>query len=186
MDGVKIPEKVILKEPAFLEMIIGSAEVFHQECFGLLLGYKAEGVIIVEDAQVVQSARRTPYHVEPVAKRIKRIEKLIRSMGMEYKILGDFHSHTQVGADPARPIPSGEDINDMVPDNLYIIIAINYLKEKEMVWSYSKEEKVLRGTLENFLFEISAYYCFGEDKFKKIDIKCPFASALEPYRHEKK
>lgn len=186
MNETKIPEKVILKEPAFFDMIIGSAEVFHQECFGLLLGYKTEEIIIVEDAQVVQSARRTPYHVEPVAKRIKRIEKLIKSMGMEYKILGDFHSHTQIGADPARPTPSPEDISDMVPGNLYLIIAINYLKEKDIIWFYSKEEKILRGSLEEFLFEISAYYSFGENRYKKIDIKCPFASALEPYRHQKK
>ncbi len=181
---MKIPEKLILKEPAFLEIILGSAEVFHQECFGLLLGYKTENIIIVEDAQVIQSARRTPYHVEPVARRIKRIEKLLKSIGMEYAIVGDFHSHTQIGADPARPNPSGEDIADMEPGNVYLIVAINYLKEKVVNWVYSQEEKILKGSLENFLFEISAYYCFEENKYKKIDIICPFVTSLEPDRHK--
>lgn len=175
---MKIPEKLILKEPAFLEIILGSAEVFHQECFGLLLGYKTEKVIIAHDAQIIQSARRTPYHVEPVAKRIKRIEKLLKSIGMEYEVVGDFHSHTQIGADPARPFPSGDDIVDMKPGNVYLIVAINYLKEKIINWFYSKEEKILKGSLENFLFEICAYYCFEENKFKRIDIIFPFMSSL--------
>lgn len=180
------PSKLILKEPAFLEIIIGAAEVFHQECFGLLLGYKTRNAIIVEDAQIVQSARRTPFHVEPIAKRIKRIEKLIKSIGMEMEIIGDFHSHTQIGADPARPIPSGDDIADMEPENAYIIVAVNYLKGNPLTWSYLSKSKTLKGSLENFIFEISAYYCFEENKYKKMEIRCPFVTALEPYWHKEK
>lgn len=177
-------DKLILKEPAFFEMIMGAVEVFHQECFGLLIGYKTRSAIIVEDAQIIQSARRTPFNIEPVARRIKRIEKLIKSTGLEMEILGDFHSHTQIGADLARPIPSGEDIADMQPGNVYIIIAINYLRGSPLTWFYSSKTKILKGSLENFIFEISGYYCFAENKYKKMEIKSPFVTALEPYGHE--
>lgn len=186
MNRPQLPERLVLKEYAFLEIVIGAVEVFHQECFGLILGYKTEHALIVEDAQVVQSARRTPFHVEPVAKRIKRIENLVKSIGIEMGIIGDFHSHTQIGADPARPTPSGEDIADMEPGNAYLIIAINRLKGSPVIWTYSEKTKILKGSIENLLFEISAYYCFRENQYKKLEIKCPFVTPLESYGHKEK
>ncbi len=164
--------------PAFLEIVLASAEAYHDECYGILLGLKGEKSILIEDAQVLQDVKKSPYHVTPVPRREKRLLNLITSLGLDHlEPVGDFHSHPKVGKERGRPYPSGNDILDMNPGNIYIIVAVNESK-KINNWRYLKNKKILKGYLEGFSFEISAYYCYDKLLYKKLHIKCPFALSL--------
>ncbi len=177
--GKQIPETVILKPPAFLEIILASAESYHEECYGILMGFKGESSILVEDAQVLQDVKKSPYHVTPIAKREKRILNLIKSLNLEnMETIGDFHSHPMVAGVKGKPVPSGDDILDMEKGKLYIIVAVNETK-RNIKWKYNPKKKILKGSLENFSFEISAYYCYEKLSYKKLHIKCPFVLNLK-------
>ncbi|MEO0292096.1 MAG: Mov34/MPN/PAD-1 family protein [candidate division WOR-3 bacterium] len=172
------PDVIILKSPAFLEMILASAESYHYECYGLILGYFNNREIIVEDAQVLQIVKKSPYSVAPIAKREKRIIQLINSLKIEnLKVIGDFHSHPMVGGIKGKSTPSGDDILDMEVGKVYIIVSVNESK-RERAWSYSIKRKILRGSIFNFSFEISGYYCHKNLSYKKLHINCPFLMAI--------
>ncbi len=175
---VFLPDLMILKPPAFLEIILASAESYHYECYGLILGYIGEKEIIVEDAQVLQIVKKSPYSVAPVARREKRIIQLIDSLKIEnLKVIGDFHSHPMVGGIKGTSSPSGDDILDMEVGKAYIIVSVNESK-REKSWSYSEKRKVLSGSIFNFNFEISGYYCHKNLSYKKLHINCPFLMAI--------
>jgi len=170
----EIPETTILKLPAFLEIILASAEAYHDECYGILMGVKGKSSIIIEDAQVLQDVKRSPYGVTPVAKRERRILNLIKSLNLEnMESIGDFHSHPMIGGVKGKPVPSGDDILDMKEGKLYIIVAVNESR-RNTEWRYNPKNKILKGSLENFSFKISAYYCYEKLSYRKLHIKCPF------------
>jgi proteasome lid subunit RPN8/RPN11 len=174
----KIPENVIIKPQAFIEMILAAVEAYRYECLGLLIGMRGIKSFIIEDAQVLQTAKRSPYHAEPSPEREKRIFKILHNLGLShFEPIGDFHSHPELGEHKGLPEPSGDDIADMKPGKVYIIIAINN-KTKNKKWRFIKRKKILTGTLDEYEFELAAYYCYKENKFKKIDIKCPFVTSL--------
>jgi len=163
--------RVYLSENAFLDLLLSSAEVYKKECYGLLLGYQLEDRFIVEHAFSVQTATRHHKGVEYTSKNHKKIEPILARFKKLQKI-GDFHSHTQFGPTKGLPNPSEEDINGMMPDHIYLIVAINN-NEKTLSWG-EKRDGTISGSVNEFFFKISAHFLNGGSSVKRAKIHCPF------------
>jgi len=163
--------RVYLSENAFIELLLSSAEVYKKECFGFLLGYRLEDRFIVEHAFSVQTANRRHKGVVYNRKNHKKIETILARFDKLQKI-GDFHSHTQFGPTKGLAAPSPEDINEMVPDNIYLIVAINN-NEKTMPWGENRDGTI-SGSVSEFFFKISAHFLNGSTSVKRAQIHCPF------------
>lgn len=163
--------RVYLSENAFLDLLLSSAEVYKKECLGFLLGYKLEDRFIVEHAFSVQTANRRHKGVVFNKKNHKKIEPILARFNKLQKI-GDFHSHTQFGSNKGLPIPSSEDIKEMMPGHIYLIVAINN-NEKTMPWGENRDGTI-SGSIGDFFFKISAHFLNGLNAVKRAKIHCPF------------
>ncbi|MGB9716485.1 MAG: Mov34/MPN/PAD-1 family protein [Thermodesulfovibrionales bacterium] len=168
--------RVYISENAFIDLLLSSAEVYKKECLGFLLGYKLEDRFIVEHAFTVQTANRKHKGVIYNRKNHKKIEPILARLD-KLQIVGDFHSHTQFGSTKGLPIPSPEDIKEMVPGHIYLIVAINN-NQKTMPWGENRDGTI-SGSVDEFFFKISAYYLNGfssngTSSVKRARIHCPF------------
>jgi proteasome lid subunit RPN8/RPN11 len=168
--------RVYVAENAFIDLLLSSAEVYKKECLGFLLGYRLEDRFIVEHAFTAQSANRKHKGVIYNRKNHKRIEPILARFD-KLQILGDFHSHTQLGLTKGLPIPSPEDIKEMLPGQVYLIVAINN-NQKTMQWGENRDGTI-SGSVNEFFFKISAYFLGsingnGNTSVKRAKIHCPF------------
>ncbi len=168
--------RAYVSENAFIDLLLSSAEVYKKECLGFLLGYKIEDRFIVEHAFSVQSANRGHKGVIYNRKNQKRIEPILARFD-KLQILGDFHSHTQFGLTKGLPIPSPQDIKEMLPGQVYLIVAINN-NQKTMQWGENRDGTI-SGSVNEFFFKISAYFLNsingnGNTSVKRAKIHCPF------------
>ncbi|HAM53136.1 MAG TPA: hypothetical protein DCP92_21470 [Nitrospiraceae bacterium] len=166
--------KVYLSENAFVDILLSSAEVYKRECLGFLLGYRLEDRFIVEHAFSFQTANRRHKGVIVLDKNHKKIEPILERFD-RLQIIGDFHSHTQFGTTKGLPVPSGEDIQGMKEDLIYLIVAINN-NEKTVGWG-EKRDGTISGSVADFFFKISAYFLNGKTT-KRAKIHCPFPPAF--------
>jgi proteasome lid subunit RPN8/RPN11 len=167
-------ESVHIKERAFLSMILSSIEVYRHETLGLLLGYVGIDRFVVEYGIPYQTAVKGYSWVAPKPQTSERMERILKRMPIN--VIGDFHSHTQWGHTKAKAVLSGEDIADMEPNKVYIIIAVND-KEKDEPWHHTEEGR-LRGTIGEYAIEVGAYVLRGKYKSKAVKIICPSATGL--------
>jgi len=163
--------RLYLSENAFIDLLLSSAEVYKKECFGFLLGYRLEDRFIVEHAFSIQTANRKRRTVTYNRKNHRKIEPILAKFDKLQKI-GDFHSHTQFGSAKGLSIPSEEDIQSMVENNIYVIIAINN-NEKTMSWGENRDGTI-SGSVSDFFFKISAHYLNSSTSVRKAKIHCPF------------
>ncbi len=171
------PTQCLLRDHVFLTMVLAASEVYKKETLGFLLGYQAGDLLLVEYAVPLQSAERGFVWAKVPEARLKRIEELSERFSLGLHLIGDFHSHTQLGSSLARAEPSPTDIAFMDPGRLYIILAVNeYQGKKHQVWH--RKGKKLAGSLGEYAFEIGAFYCDRERHYVELEIRCPFAQAL--------
>jgi len=163
--------QVYLSENAYIDLILSSAEVYKKECLGFLLGYKLEDRFIVEHAFTVQAAYRGHKGVVYNRRNHKKLESILTRFD-KLAIIGDFHSHTQFGLTKGLPIPSTEDIKEMIPGKIYLIVAINN-NQKTMAWNENRDGTI-SGSVCEFSFKISAHFLNGANSVKKATIHCPF------------
>ncbi len=163
--------RVYLSENAFIDLLLGSAEVYKQECLGFLLGYRLEDRFIVEHAFSFQTACRRPRGVRSYDASHKKIDQILARFD-RLQIIGDFHSHTQFGMSKGLPVPSPEDISGMKRDHIYLIVAINNNK-KTMPWDENRDSTI-SGSVGDFFFKISAYFLNKHSFVRKAKIHCPF------------
>jgi proteasome lid subunit RPN8/RPN11 len=168
--------RVYIAENAFIDLLLSSAEVYKKECLGFLLGYKLEDRFIVEHAFTVQAATRRHKTVVYNRRNHKRIEPILARFD-KLQIIGDFHSHTQFGLVKGLPIPSPEDIKEMLLGQVYLIVAINN-NQKTMSWGENRDGTI-SGSVNEFFFKISAYFLNssngnGNTSAKRAKIHCPF------------
>jgi proteasome lid subunit RPN8/RPN11 len=168
--------RVYISENAFIDLLLSSAEVYKKECLGFLLGYRLEDRFIVEHAFTVQTANRKHKGVVYNRKNHKKIEPILSRLD-KLQIVGDFHSHTQFGSTKGLPIPSPEDIKEMIPGHVYLIVAINN-NQKTMPWGENRDGTI-SGSVDEFFFKISAYFLNGvssngTSSVKRARIYCPF------------
>lgn len=150
--------------------------MYKKECLGFLLGYRLEDRFIVEHAFTVQTANRKHKGVIYNTKNHKKIEPILSRLD-KLQIVGDFHSHTQFGSTKGLPIPSQEDIREMIQGHVYLIVAINN-NQKTMPWGENRDGTI-SGSVGEFFFKISAYFLNGvssngTSSVKRARIHCPF------------
>lgn len=168
--------RVYISDNAFIDLLLSSAEVYKKECLGFLLGYKLEDRFIVEHAFTVQTANRKHKGVIYNTKNHKKIEPILARFD-KLQIVGDFHSHTQFGPTKGLPIPSPEDIKEMLLGRVYLIVAINN-NQKTMPWGENRDGTI-SGSVDEFFFKISAYFLNGissngTNSVKRAKVHCPF------------
>ena len=172
--------EIFLRENVFVGLVLSSVEVYKKECFGLLLGYKTPKKYIVEHAVPYQSARRGHKWIELRGDKWKIIQEVVHHFP-KLDMLGDFHSHTMYRDVRADVVLSEEDVVDMYPDELQIVLAVNEFK-RSMPWTSNPDQSV-SGTINGFHFKIAAYYLPSEGSDDNIKnpkglysgrINCPF------------
>jgi hypothetical protein len=166
---------VIVKERAFWSMVLSAIEVFHLETLGLLLGMKGENKFIVEYAIPYQTAQKQKTWVSPNERRASRVKKIIDILPVD--LIGDFHSHTEIGEKRATVVPSGDDIADMDEGMVYIIIALNE-GERGVKWHKNKDGSI-SGTLGGYHARMIAHELDAHGRrYKNVEIICPAAVGL--------
>jgi proteasome lid subunit RPN8/RPN11 len=169
--------KVVIKERAFWSMVLSAIEVYHLETLGLLLGIKGEDTFIIEYAIPFQTAQKAKTWVSPNEKRASRVRKIVHLLPVN--VIGDYHSHTELGDSKAVPHPSGDDIADMEKGNIYIILAVNE-GEKTVEW-HSNTDGSISGSIGEFHIRLTAteYIKTGKLHYKNVKIICPAAVGLK-------
>ena len=158
---------------AFWALLISAIEVYKKECFGLLLGYRDSGsTYIVEHAISYQTANRSHKSVEKNGRASRRMEKFLANLP-HLSLVGDFHSHTGWGDLKGVGNLSTQDVIDMVPDTLYIVIVAND-KRRTSAWQYNGDG-TLSGTVDDYHFNIGGYYLDENARPKRANIFCPYA-----------
>ncbi|HUJ79360.1 MAG TPA: Mov34/MPN/PAD-1 family protein [Nitrospiria bacterium] len=153
----KQPAQVYLNENVLMGMVLSTVEVFKKECFGMLLGYRADGKYIVEHAIPYQSVRRGHNWTELRSDKWKIMQGILRNFP-KLDILGDYHSHTMYRDIRASVTLSEDDIAYMEPHELQIVVAINQ-HEHRRAWSWSvNADRTLSGWIDRYHFRIAAYY----------------------------
>lgn len=167
---------VYLKERAFLAMILSSIEVYHHETLGVLLGYKGENSFVVEYAIPYQTALKGLTWVEPRPRRTKRLERVLENMPVD--VIGDFHSHTEMGKSQALARPSGDDIADMEEGRIHLIVAVNS-KQKERRWRRNRHGAI-SGTIGKYQLDVGAAVLSkrGRWGYRRAKIVCPSATGI--------
>lgn len=151
------PAQVYLNENVLMGMVLSTVEVFKKECFGMLLGYRADGKYIVEHAIPYQSVRRGHNWTELRSDKWKIMQGILRNFP-KLDILGDYHSHTMYRDIRASITLSEDDITYMEPHELQIVVAINQ-HEYCRAWSWSLNiDRTLSGWIDRYHFRIAAYY----------------------------
>ena len=165
--------EVYISANAFWALLISAVEVYKRECFGILLGYRdSSNIYIVEHAISYQTANRRHTSVERNGRAYRRMHKFLANLP-HLSLIGDFHSHTGWGDLKGVGSPSSQDISDMVPGNLYIIIVAND-KRRTGSWQYNGDG-TLSGTIDDYHFRLGAYYVDDVARAKRASIFCPYA-----------
>ncbi|MBI4471224.1 MAG: Mov34/MPN/PAD-1 family protein [Acidobacteria bacterium] len=165
--------EVYISANAFWALLISTVEVYKKECFGLLLGYRDNSnIYIVEHAISYQTANRRHTSVEKNGRASRRINKFLANVP-HLSVIGDFHSHTGWGDLKGVGNLSSQDVYDMVPENLNIIIVAND-KRRASAWQYNGDG-TLSGTVDDYHFRIGGYFLDESLKPKRANIFCPYA-----------
>ena len=175
--------EVYISSNAFWALLISAIEVYKKECFGLLLGYRDSNVYIVEHAISYQTATRRHTSVEKNGRASRRIEKFLANLP-HLSLIGDFHSHTGWGDLKGVGNLSSQDVTDMVPENLCVIIVANY-KRRTSAWQYN-EGGTLSGTVDDYHFRIGGYYLDEFSRAKRANIFCPYALGFNAKESQQK
>ena len=176
--------EVYISANAFWALLISAIEVYKKECFGLLLGYRDNSnIFIVEHAISYQTANRKHTSVEKNGRASRRIDKFLANLP-HLSLIGDFHSHTGWGDLKGVGIPSTQDVCDMSPENLYIIIVAND-KRRSAGWQYNGDG-TLSGTVDDYHFRIGGYYLDEFARAKRANIFCPYAIGFNAKESQQK
>jgi proteasome lid subunit RPN8/RPN11 len=176
--------EVYISANAFWALLVSAIEVYKRECFGMLLGYRdASNIYVVEHAISFQTANRRHTSVEKNGRASKRINKFLTNLP-HLSMIGDYHSHTGWGDLKGVGIPSTQDIIDMSPENLYIIMVAND-KRRNTVWQYNGDG-TLSGTVDDYHFRIGGYYLDDYSRPKRANIFCPYAIGFNAKESQQK
>ena len=97
---------------------------------------------------------------------------------------GDFHSHTGWGDLKGVGNLSTQDMVDMIPGNLYLIIVAND-KRRHSAWQYNGDG-TLSGTVDDYHFRIGGYYLDDYMRVKRANIFCPYAIGFSAKESQQK
>jgi len=172
--------KVFLKERAFLSIILSVVEVYKKETLGILLGYGGGNEYIIEYAIPFQTAEKGFTWVEPRERMSDRMLKIVECLPID--VVGDYHSHTELGESKAKAQPSGVDVASMEKGKIYLIAAVNE-KERQEPWNMN-EDGSISGTVSDFHIQIGGFSMIGEYKYRRVEVICPAATGIAQYERE--
>jgi len=166
---------VVVRNEAFVNMLVSSLEVYKKEAYGILLGRRSRGEYIIRQAFTYQSAKRHYDWVVVDPKRRNRIDLLLRHL-MKYQFIGDYHSHIDW---PDHL--SDEDKREMkeqdIPISLLLLVKDTNRKRK---WRFLPGDQSLTGTVANRYFV--KLYAFEYDpltrRIRKLRVRCPYIHRL--------
>ncbi len=136
---------------------------------------------MVEYAIPYQTAESGYVHASVDMERVSRINDILSgvSQGQGLEFVGDFHSHTMFGKNPATVVPSDTDLTSTIPGELNIICAVN-MKKRAVRW-YESDRGILVGTIDEYRIEIGGYYVeeatIGR-QYQRVIIKCPAVTGI--------
>lgn len=165
--------EVYISANAFGALLISAIEVYKKECFGIVLGYRdGSNIYIMEHAISYQTANRRHTSVERNGRASRRMHKFLANLP-HLSVIGDFHSHTGWGDLKGVGVLSTQDVCDMTPGYVSIIIVAND-KRRTSAWQYNGDG-TLSGTIDEYHFRIGGYYLDEFSRAKRASIFCPYA-----------
>jgi proteasome lid subunit RPN8/RPN11 len=167
--------KVIIEDAAFIGILTTVFEVYDNEAYGILIGYKRKKHYVVTRAIPYQTATRYKDGIDVVVKREKLLANVINLL-TKRGIIGDFHSHTRYNF-----CLSDTDINDMIAsgEGIYLLSKVDKT-DKRKKWVFDKREKVLKGSIwDEFFVQIKVFeHKHGSKRMKKLNLECPYIKVL--------
>lgn len=149
-------KRMSLSEPAFLGMILASAEVYRRECYGLLVGRARPGGTRVEGAIAYQTAERTFSGVSLCDRPNRVIQDIVtRFSRHKHAYIGEFHSHPDYGGRDGVVGLTAADVAGVGESEIQVVIAI-HRRRRHVRWS-TRRDGTLSGTLGDYHFKIGAY-----------------------------
>jgi proteasome lid subunit RPN8/RPN11 len=166
---------VIVRNEAFVNMLVSSLEVYKKEAYGILLGKRSGSDYIIRQAFTYQSAKRHYDWVVVDPKRRNRIDLLLRHL-LKYQFIGDYHSHIDW---PSHL--SNEDKREMreeeIPLSLLLLVKDASRRSK---WRFLASDQSLTGTVaDRYFVKLWAFeYDPEEGRIRKLRVRCPFVKRL--------
>jgi proteasome lid subunit RPN8/RPN11 len=166
--------EVYLSENAFIGLLVSTIEVYHRECFGILLGHRESDRTMVDFVVPYQSAKRKFQEVHMDWQRGQRVEEAVRATS-RWELVGDYHSHPMYGDKKGTTRLSRVDVDDFREGGTSIIVAINDGHRRQR-WGYV-EGGLIAGSVNGYLIRVAAYHKNG-DAILRVPLVCPYAAGF--------
>ncbi len=163
--------KIVIRNPALINMLVSSIEVYKKEALGILLGIKRGKNYYIRYAVNFQKAKRGYESIDIDDRTEKRINSLLTRVS-KYRLIGDYHSH------PDGPYAlSSTDKKDMkeTATDISVLVVIKKGFKKPKQWKYANKQ--LQGSVDGYFVTLQAYE-HSKGKIKKISIKAPYVKNL--------
>jgi proteasome lid subunit RPN8/RPN11 len=168
--------EVILNEGAFISIVTAAVETFPDETLGVLIGLRKADKVMVQYAIAYQTAKRRRRGVEAHPRLSRRMYLFLEKV-THLEIIGDFHSHPEVGVDKKSSIKLSEpDKKSMRVNNLGIVIAIDK-DGRKLGWKHLPKGS-LKGSVSPYTLKMTTWLKTQEKQYKIAENFCPFALGL--------
>jgi len=166
---------VILRNSAFVNILVSTIEVYKKESYGILMGRRQGRDYVIRQAFNYQSARRHYDWVVMDTRRRNRIDQLLKTI-MSYRFLGDYHSHID-WPDHLSDADKKEMKEQEIPLSLLLLVKDTNRRQK---WRFLASDCSLTGTVADRYFV--KLYAFEYDperkKIRKLRVKCAYIDRL--------
>lgn len=166
-----------------MTLVAAVAEGFKNEVGGIVFGdeFRSTKKMYVKQVIPLQTAKRKYSSVKFHPERTERVLDLWDNLTTHWP-LGWFHSHPAYGNISYDPEPSDEDINDMNPSEIELIVAIKEAKRRTKL-GYCKEGKRVSGAVGKYHIEIAGWCIDDDDEVGEVDVWCPYIDIIN-FGHE--
>lgn len=155
----------MLNESSFISMVTAAVETFSDETLGVLIGLRKADKVMVHYAIAYQTAKRSESSVEVHPKLSRRMDLFLEKI-THLEVVGDFHSHPNMGVDK----------ESMQVNNLEIVIAIDEDRRK-LEWRHLPKGS-LKGSVFPYTLKMTTWLKTQEKQYKIAKNFCPFALGL--------
>ena len=167
--------RAVLSRSVMISTILSALEVYKKETYGILLGRKRNGAIMLDQAATFQTAVRDYEYVSLDKARENRINNTLRYIsGM--KVVGDFHSHPD-GPDKLSKHDMKE-LHKGGKDDVSLLLFVKKSPTKQK-WKYDVSRRRISGTAGGYFIGISVWiYDYKNDKAVKIPLSSRHVAEL--------
>lgn len=162
--------QVVIRNPALINMLVSSIEVYKKDALGILLGIKKGKTYYIRYAINFQKVKRSYESIEIDDRTQKRINSLLNNVS-KYSLVGDFHSHP--GGPCKLSNTDKKDMKETATDVSVLVVVEKGKKPKQ--WKYSNKQ--LQGSVDGYFVTFQAYE-HSNGKINKIPVKAPYVKNL--------